>query len=108
MTWFLLWLVLVLGALAVLGLLGWRIFRKGLAVAREIGAAGEKAGETGATHETAFDAWLARRADEDLAAAEERDRQGDHVATRWTRRQPVRTETATARRTMSRTDPERS
>ncbi len=108
MTWFLLWLVLVLAALAVLGLLGWQLFRKGLAVVRQVGRAGEVAGETAASREAAFDVWLERRADEDLAAAHERERKGSSGTSRWPRRHPPRPNPVPVRRTMSRTDPERS
>ncbi len=38
--WILVWAVLLLAALAVLGLLGWRLFRQLLALGREVGASG--------------------------------------------------------------------
>ena len=73
MLWFLLWSVLVLGALVVLGLLGWRVFRKGVAVFRDVGRAADLVGETTAASESAFDEWLLLRAEEDLADAEKRE-----------------------------------
>jgi hypothetical protein len=42
--WFAIWVVLVLGALAVLGLLALRLFRKGVALAHEMGDAAELLG----------------------------------------------------------------
>jgi hypothetical protein len=39
--WFAIWVVLVLGALGVLGWLAYRLFRKGLALATELGEAAE-------------------------------------------------------------------
>ena len=40
--WVLIWTVLVLGALAVLGLLGWHIFKLLLGLGRELGDAAER------------------------------------------------------------------
>ena len=45
MLWFLVWVVLVVGAVAVLGLLGWSLFRRGLDLAREISKAAELLGQ---------------------------------------------------------------
>jgi len=42
--WFLLWTVLVLLAVAVLAWLGWSVFRKGVALVREMGEAAELLG----------------------------------------------------------------
>ena len=80
MFWFLLWFVLALGALVVLGLLGWRVFRKGVAVFRDVGRVADAVGETSAASESAFDEWLLLRAEEDLADAEQRER--DHSSRR--------------------------
>jgi uncharacterized protein YoxC len=41
-TWVLLWVVLVLAAVAVFAFLGVRLFRQGKAVARELSAASER------------------------------------------------------------------
>jgi len=46
--WTLLWIVLVLGALGVLFLLGRSLFRKAVALARELGDAGERLGAVSA------------------------------------------------------------
>lgn len=40
MWWILIWALLLLAALASLGLLGWRLFRQVLALGREIGTSG--------------------------------------------------------------------
>ncbi len=74
MLWFWLWFVLVLGALVVLGLLAWRIFRKGVAVFRAVGRVADTVGETNAASESAFDEWLLLRAEQDLADADQRER----------------------------------
>lgn len=39
MWWILVWLLLLLAAVAVIGLLGWRLFRQVLALGRDLGAA---------------------------------------------------------------------
>lgn len=73
MFWFWLWFFLLLGAIVLLGLLGWRVFRRGLAAFGELGRVTEAIGETNAASESAFDEWLLRRAEEDLADAERRE-----------------------------------
>lgn len=40
--WVLIWIVLALGALAFLGLLGWRLVKQVIALGRELGRTGEK------------------------------------------------------------------
>lgn len=42
MLWFLVWTVLVVLAVVVLGRLAWVVFRKGVALTRELGAASER------------------------------------------------------------------
>jgi len=42
--WILVWAFLLLTAVAVIGLLGWRLFRQVLALGREVGASGGRAG----------------------------------------------------------------
>lgn len=74
MTWFWLWFLLVVGALVVLGLLAWRLFRQGMAVLRDLGRVTTTMGETHAAREAVFDEWLVQRAEEDLAEAEQRER----------------------------------
>lgn len=39
MWWILVWLLLLIAAVAVIGLLGWRLFRQVLALGRDLGAA---------------------------------------------------------------------
>ena len=41
MLWFVIWVALVLGALAVLGWIGYVLFRKGVALVRELGEAAD-------------------------------------------------------------------
>ena len=43
MWWILGWALLLLAAVAVIGLLGWRLFRQVLALGREVGASGGRA-----------------------------------------------------------------
>ncbi|WP_460446634.1 hypothetical protein [Angustibacter aerolatus] len=42
MWWVLIWIVLALGALAFLGLLGWRLIKQVIELGRELGRSGEK------------------------------------------------------------------
>lgn len=45
MWWILVWALLVLAAVVVIGLLGWRLFHQVLALGREVGASGGRAGD---------------------------------------------------------------
>ena len=49
MWWILVWVLLLLAAVAVIGLLGWRLFRQVLALGRAVGASGARVSEVLAT-----------------------------------------------------------
>lgn len=43
--WILIWVLLLLGALAVVALLGWHLVRRGIALGRELGRSAERASD---------------------------------------------------------------
>jgi len=59
------WVVLVVACLALLGLLGYRLFRRSKAFLREAGTASRRVSSTQASAQEAFDSWLAGRAADD-------------------------------------------
>lgn len=88
MTWFWIWFLLVLGALVVLGLLGWRVVRAGFAVMGDIGRVGERADDTARTSTSGYDEWLVGRAAQDAADAERRQAEGRSGPARRTMASP--------------------
>lgn len=62
MTWFLIWTCLVLGALALLAGIGWRLFRKGKALLSEYGATMRRIDDTTDRANRDFDEWLVAQA----------------------------------------------
>ncbi len=69
------WVLLVLAALVVLGLLGYRLYRQAKALLREVGTASRRVVDTQAEAERSFAAWRAERVGDDTAylASLERD-----------------------------------
>lgn len=69
------WVLLVLAALVVLGLLGYRLFRQAKALLREVGAASRRVSSIQAEAQRTFDAWRAERVADDAVylASLERD-----------------------------------
>jgi len=59
------WVLLVVLALLVLGLLGWRLFQQVRALLRELSAVSRRVADTRAQARRAFQAWHAQRADAD-------------------------------------------
>ena len=64
MTWWL-WVLLVVLAVAVLALLGWRLYQQVRALLREVSAVSRLVSDTQARSRSAFEAWRAERADAD-------------------------------------------
>lgn len=67
--WFLLWFVLVIGALALIGWLGYRVVRKGLGLGRELGDVSAQLAEVSHQARRAFETRLALAADDEATTA---------------------------------------
>ncbi len=69
------WVLLVLAALVVLGLLGYRVFRQAKALLREVSAVSRRVTSTQADAQRDFEGWQAERVADDVAylASLERD-----------------------------------
>lgn len=69
------WVLLVLAALVVLGLLGYRLFRQVKALLREVSATSRRVSSTRADGQRGFQTWRAERVADDVAylATLERD-----------------------------------
>jgi hypothetical protein len=59
------WVLLVVLAVLVLGLLGWRLYQQVRALLREVSAASRRAADTQAQARSAFEAWRAERTEAD-------------------------------------------